>query len=378
MVHAFTQRHFVPVMAPAAILRGVGRVDCDKRSASFFRFARQLVNKPCPRGVVDALSQTMIVNHAVNLQVFHADHAKTVNDLTAFLMREVIPSERYPFMHPGYHLAMLPALRRSLCQFGVRALHLRQCLLFFTEKAWILNCISIRQRSEGLQSHIYTHLSRGFWQTLRLTLHREGHVPFARRRALDGTRFDRALDGTMRDHLDTPNLGKRHTIIMRDAEPTLRESEAVIAVFAPKAREARLLTGFAASEKGFEGQINAHGNVLQHLRMHLFQWRTFLFQHSQRINLIIARERLSLLLIGLFALLKQMVVEPPTRIKGVVQRVNLFLRGKNAILKHFVHRQMVVQTGAGKSSGKPLHPPLPQARNACASPASKTGVFKRS
>ncbi len=227
---------------------------------------------------MNALGQTMIMDHAVHMQVFHADHAKTVYDLTAFLMREVIPSEGDTLMHTSHNLAMLAPFRRAFCKLGVCALHLRKGLLFLAEKARVCNLFCIGKCGKGLQSHINANLSRGFWQTLRLTLDREGHVPFACAISLNSTGFDRALDGTVVDHLDRANLGECHTIIMGETEATLREGEAIIAVTAPKAREARRFTGFAASEKGFEGQINAHSNVLQDLGMSRREGRPICFQ----------------------------------------------------------------------------------------------------
>jgi len=42
MIDTLRQRHLLPVMAPVAILRGVGRIDFDKLASSFFRFDAQL------------------------------------------------------------------------------------------------------------------------------------------------------------------------------------------------------------------------------------------------------------------------------------------------------------------------------------------------
>jgi hypothetical protein len=325
------------MVTPAALLRCIRGVHLYELSASFFRFAGQVREKGRPRGILNALGQTMSMHHAVDLQVFHADDAETVYDLPTLLMRKVIPSERDPFMHTSYHLAMLPVLRCPFRKLGVFALDTSQSLLFLAEKAGILNFMSIRQRSECLESYINTHLGSDFWEALGLTLRREGHVPFARPAPTNRTRFHLALDGTVRDHLDTANLGKCHTIIKGEIEPTLREGETIVAVMATKAGITRSFSGFAASQERFEGQINANGDILQHLRMDLFQRGPFLFQHSQRINLMIAREELSFLLVGCFAFLKKMVVEPTTLIKGVIQLVNLFLRGKDTVLKHFMH-----------------------------------------
>jgi hypothetical protein len=344
MIHTLTQGHFLPMVAPAAILRCVGRVDFDKRSASFFRFARQSVKKSCPRGIMNAFRETMVMRHTVDMQVFHADDAEAINNLPGLLMREVIPSERYPFMHAGNSLAMFPAFRRSLCQFTMLALDTGQGLLFFTKKAGIGYLFFITKSSKGFESNINANLGRGFWQAFRLTLDREGNIPFARATSLNSTGFQFALDRPMIDHLDTSNLGKRHTIIMGDIETTLREGETIVAVTATKTGIARIFTCFATSKERFESQINANGYILQHLRMDLFQCRAFLFQQSQRINLIIAREGLSFLHIGCLAFLKKMVVEPTTLIKGFVQLVNLFLRGKDTVLKHFMHTLILAQS----------------------------------
>ena len=57
----------------AARLTRIGRIDFDERSASFFRFARELGKECRPRGICNALGKTMIVNHAVDLQVFDTE-----------------------------------------------------------------------------------------------------------------------------------------------------------------------------------------------------------------------------------------------------------------------------------------------------------------
>ncbi len=64
MIGTLTQGHELPVVAPAAILRGVGRIDFDELSASFFRFAGQLRKEGRPRGICNAFGQTMIMQHS--------------------------------------------------------------------------------------------------------------------------------------------------------------------------------------------------------------------------------------------------------------------------------------------------------------------------
>src|SRR3989442_15626562 len=90
--------HLLAMSTPAACLAGIGRIDFDKRSASFFRFARELGKEGRPRGITDAFGKTMVVSHAVDLEVFHTDDTKRVDDLATFLVGEVLSSECNPFM----------------------------------------------------------------------------------------------------------------------------------------------------------------------------------------------------------------------------------------------------------------------------------------
>ncbi len=96
MIDALTQRHFLPMMTPVALLRCISRVDLDELSASFFRFAGQVRKKGRPRRITNALCQTMIVQHPIDVQIFHTDHAEAVYNLAALLMGEVVAFERRP------------------------------------------------------------------------------------------------------------------------------------------------------------------------------------------------------------------------------------------------------------------------------------------
>src|SRR5258708_23168818 len=100
MIGTLRQRHDLSMMASAAILRGIGRVHCNVAPASFFRFAGQFAEKFRPRGIMNTLSETMVMSHAVDLQVFHADDPITIHKTTAFLVREVVTAESNPFMYP--------------------------------------------------------------------------------------------------------------------------------------------------------------------------------------------------------------------------------------------------------------------------------------
>ena len=151
----------------------------------------------------------------------------------------------------------------------------------------------------------------------------------------------------MIDHLDTADLGEAHAVIMGDAKTRLREGETIVAVSAAKTGKPRRLSCFHTAEEGFEGQINPHGNVLQDLGMHALQGRALFFEQSKCINLSIASQALPLLLIGSFAHLKQMVIEPSTLKECFVELTRLLLIRIDTILEHFMHTENMAQNIRG-------------------------------
>src|SRR2546425_6977855 len=153
------QGHLLSMSTHAACLTRIGRIDFDQLSASFFRFVGQLREKGRPRGICNAFGQTMIMNHPVHMQIFHADHPETVYDLPGLLMREIIPSELDAFMHTRDHLTVLATLRGPLGKLSMLALDFGKGFLFLAEKAGIVNFFSVRESSKRLQANIDTHLS---------------------------------------------------------------------------------------------------------------------------------------------------------------------------------------------------------------------------
>ncbi len=355
MIRTFTQGHLLPMMAPAAILRRVSGVNLNELSTSFFRFVGQLGEKDRPRCIVNALRQTMIVNHPVHVKVFYRDDAKSINDLSTFLMSEVISPELDTLMYPGYCLAVLASLRSTFSQFGMLTLDFGKGLLFFPEKAGISNLFSIREGSKGLQAYVYPYLGSNRVKSKRFTLARKADVPFASRGTLHGTGFQFPFDLTMVDHLDAANLGEAHPLIMCDTEARLREGEAIVSAFALETRIARVLGMFSHSaEEGFESQVNPNRNILHDLGMHDGERRAFLFQNREGVLLLKTGEQDPVPFIGRLAHFRQVVIEPMALFKSVTQLLFLLLGWIHAILKHFQHMLIVAQTQQD-ASGEPLH-----------------------
>jgi hypothetical protein len=339
------QGHLLSMSTGAARLARIGRIDSNVLSPSFFRFGVQLTEEGRPRGICNAFGKTMVVSHTVNVQILNGNDAERVHDLTAFLVRKILPPEGDALMHTGYSLAMLAARWFPFGKPGMLALHFGQGLLFLAEKVRVVDLFPSRERSERLESDVYPYLLATLWQAFWLAFNREGRIPFARRRAMDGTCLDLATDGTMIDHLDAANLGEAHTVIVCDAEARLREGETVIASIALESRESWVLSMFfAASEEGFHRQIDPNCYVLQHLGMHRIQRSAFLFQYRKSGLLPVERQALASVLIGFFAFFQHVIIEPTALFKGLIELCRLLLRGKNPILKHFTHVSIKART----------------------------------
>src|SRR2546427_3207738 len=141
------QWHLLPVSTLAACLTRIGRIDFDKLPTSFFRFVGQLTKEGRPRGISNALGQTMAMGHPVDLQVFHADDPKAINDLSTLLMGKVISTEMDTLMHTSYGFAVRTPLGCTLGKLGVLALDFRQGFLFLAEKARVDDLFFIAESS---------------------------------------------------------------------------------------------------------------------------------------------------------------------------------------------------------------------------------------
>ena len=327
----------------ATILRRIRRVNLAELPTSFFRFAGQLGEKGRPCRITDTFRKAMVVQHPIDVQVFHADDPKAVYNLSGRLMREIVPFELHPFVNTGYHLTMFATLWRSLCQFGMLALNSCQRFLFTAKETRVLDCFCIGESRKGLESNIKTYLFGAFGQALGVTLTRKGDGPLACTALVKGRRFDCATYRTVELHLDRANLRQRDTMIMRDGETRLRIGETVIASRAFETRISWFLASFDSPKERLYAEVNPHRHILQHLGMNHVEGRTLFFQDRIGGLLPIATQALSLKLIRTRAVLKQVVIEPSALFKRHVQHSKLFLGWVDTILKVLSHVFSVAQ-----------------------------------
>ena len=148
MIRSLTQRHLLPVVTPAAILTGVGRIDFDQLSASFFRFAGQFAEEFRPRGICNAFCKAMVMGHAVHVKVFYRNHPETVDDLPRRLVSEVVTSERNPFMDSCDGLTVCASLRSTRRERAMPTINFGKGLFLFPEKARVRNLFPVGKSSK--------------------------------------------------------------------------------------------------------------------------------------------------------------------------------------------------------------------------------------
>ena len=335
--YPLVERHLLSMSALTACLTGVCRVNFVELAASLFRFASQLTKELRPCCITDTLCQTMVMGHPVNVEVFHTDDPMLSHGMMAILMREVGTSKLHPFIDTRDRLAVLLAFFGALRKLGVFALDFHQRFLFLAKKTGVLNLLPIREGGKGLESHVNAHLRRALRKSFWLTLNRKGGIPFVGGGTVDGTGFDLALDLAMIGHLDAPDFGEAHPIIMCDGETRLREGEGVIPSIAFKTWVARFLSRFASSEECFKRQVNTHCDILENLGVDAVESGTLFLQYRITGLLPITGQTPSLLFPRILALFEQMVIKPTAFIKGGLKRFQLFLRREYPILKVLIH-----------------------------------------
>ncbi len=383
MIGTLTERHHLPMVAPAAILRCVGRIHSNVLPASLFRFAGEFPEEFRPRGIMNAFSEAVVMHHPVHVQIFHRNRTKAVYDLAAFLVCEIVPFETDTLMHAGYSLAMVPPLWCPLLQFGMFALDFRQSLFFFAKKARVFNLFTRRKCGKRCESNVNPNVGRKRRFALRVALDGKRGIPLAGRGAAYREGFDLPTDRAVVDHRNCPNLGDHNPVIVREGKARLREGEAIIAIFPLKAgvpwatclfgRCRGMLTDTA--EKCLERQVYPYSHILQDLRMDATEGGPFLFQYPKRVDLPVAGQGRSFLLPTITPFFKQMVIQPAAFLKNTGELLCLLFRWVYPVLEHFMHTRVVAQTEQECKWETAL--PLPQTRNGAHIPVAEARGFTR-
>ncbi len=147
----------------AASLAGIGRIYFNERSATplwgVFRFTGQHAKETRPGRVTDIFSKAVIMQHPVDVQIFHHNKAELVDHLPVVLVGKVSSTPTDTFMDAGYNLTFSLALRRTLFGFRKVFLGCGKSLFFFSKETGIFNLLTVRKGSKGFKANVNTNLS---------------------------------------------------------------------------------------------------------------------------------------------------------------------------------------------------------------------------
>lgn len=161
LVHTFRQGFLLSVSALRTVLACVGWIDRYVLPTSICCFVRQVCSELRPGSILDALSETVIVHHLVDGQVFHGNDIEAVDDLAALLMRKVPTAVTDALMDTGDNLAALGTLRCALrCSrefpclaYGQSTLYPRHEWRGFTVPVIKMHPTAARQQRKPKASH---------------------------------------------------------------------------------------------------------------------------------------------------------------------------------------------------------------------------------
>jgi hypothetical protein len=327
----------------AASLAGIGRINFDEAPASFCRFAGQHTKETRPGRVTDAFSQTMIVEHPVDLQIFHCNQPKLVDNLAAVLVREVGSTPANPLVYSGYNLALSLALTRAFRRFGKLALSFSQSCFFRSKEARVFNLLTVREGSKGFKPNINTNLSGIRRQDLRFNpFTAKANVPFAGAGTGQRDRLRLAFEGPVQLNLDMPNLTNNQGITKQlTAGRGLRKGQAIVAAKAFEAGIADFfLTGFNPPEESFHGKFEPDRYVLQDLGMDVIKRGAKQFEGWKFGLLVVQTGGFTRRFITGFALVKPMVINPTAIFELLVEQGFLAFSRPYAVFEGLSHTKI--------------------------------------
>ena len=338
--HTVGQGHGLPVSTSATCLACVCRIHCYEYPPSFYRFGGYHGKEVRPRCVIYAFGKAIIVNHPVDVEVFNEDPPVLVNDPSGLLVGEVITLKPDALVNTSNNLATLGSLGSAFIFLGELALRFSKFLLFLFEKSGILNRVSIGERSESVDTDIYTDSVVLGRKNLRLDFASKRHVPLARGRAEDSGGLWDAIKRTVLNHLDVAYLGdKKPSIFHRTSRRDLGECKAVVASFSLESWITRLFSSsLYSSKESLKSEVYTKSDILKTLSIADGEGRTFFLEAWKCRGLIVITGRFACLLKAILTLRKKVVIQPANFLKLVIEHRCLLVRWVYAVSVIFNHR----------------------------------------
>lgn len=337
-----SQRLFLTMTTARTVLAGVRRVDRYKRSTGPCCLVREERSELRPCRILNTLGEAMVVYHAIDRQIFDGNDPKAIDETAAFLVGKVGTAVSNSFMHSRHNPPPFSAFWGSPGHCGEFTLGPLQVLFIGAQKLGTRRLFPCRKRRKAEEPYVNTHrlIYRRQGTDFYLTCNR--HIPFACAGATNRTGFRRTFQRSMLDDPYGANLRQLQDALSQLTPiAILRKRHRVIPTLAAKAWVPRFLTGFAATEKGLEGEINPQCHVLQYLRVNAQQLRTSSLELRQGNRLLVVIQGFLVLFVGLLPLIEEMIVQTPTFLKLILKLMSLFFGGVESVFHGLKHRGII-------------------------------------
>src|SRR2546421_12299010 len=136
MMHTFCQTLINQCSASGASFGRVAWVNKAHDSASVFSFVERELHKLIPSRIVDGFTQTVIPDHALDVQILKCDYSKRRNERVAQCVREVTAATGDSFVNAPRRLPLLFSLGTG------------QRLLGCAKETGVRNLLARRKRGE--------------------------------------------------------------------------------------------------------------------------------------------------------------------------------------------------------------------------------------
>jgi hypothetical protein len=324
-------------------LAGIGRINFAECSASFSRFTEQHTKETRPGRVTDGFSQTRVMEHPVDLQVFNRNQTELVNNLAAVLVRKISSTPTNPLMHPGDYFTFSFAFRCTLFSFGKFALGFGKFFFFLSKEARVFNLLPVTESGKGFQANINANLTGVRRQNVRFNpLTAKTDIPLAGTATSESDGLGFTSQGPVQLNLDMPNLANNQNVAFQlTAGGGLREGYRVVTPKPLKPGITRLFTGFKPAEEGLHGKVKSNRYILQDLGMNVTERRPREFKSREFGLLVIQTRGFACLLKTGFALIKPMVVNPTAIFKLLIKQGFLPSGRPYSVFERLSHKNII-------------------------------------
>lgn len=327
---------------PAASFGCMARVNQYDFTTGTFCLVREVLHQLVPGRIRDALSQAVILEHVLTVQLFESKYAVLVYQLAREFVRKVLTPVDDTLVNVLNSLTSFGSLRCAFLSLREFALRLRQFFLFLPEEAGVGYLLAVRKCYKTFQTNVNSYRFFGLRQRFRFNFTRQVGVPVANRIPANVERLDVPANRTVQNYLDHANLGQVQTVVSK-LKARLRECETVIPAISPKAGVARLLACLYSTKERLKRQVNPGADFLLNLRVYVLHLWSLVFPPRKQFYCVVMRDRPLLLFPGVLAGSKRLVIHPPAQFKRVRQPGLLALRREKAILKGHSHTRIMPQ-----------------------------------